>query len=311
MKQVPKDGQIAASAAELVGDTPLLRLGTFAPNLVGKIESFNPMSSVKDRIAVAMLEAAEEEGLLTDGTTIVEPTSGNTGVGLAFAAAAKGYDLVLTMPESMSEERRSLLKAFGADLELTPADDGMNGAIERAEELAAEREKAFVPQQFENPANPRIHRETTGPEIWEATGGEADVLVAGVGTGGTVTGVAQYFKEDRGRDDFEVVAVEPADSAVLSGEEAGSHGIQGIGAGFVPDVLDVALLDDVITVSDDESKAAARKLASETGVLAGISAGAALHAATAVARSPEHEDDLVVTILPDTGERYLSTDLFE
>lgn len=311
MKQVPKDGQIAESSVDLVGDTPILRLETFAPNLVAKLESFNPMSSVKDRIAVAMLEAAEEAGLLREGTTIIEPTSGNTGIGLAFAAAAKGYELVLTMPESMSEERRSLLRAFGADLELTSADDGMSGAIERAEELAADREDAFVPQQFENPSNPRIHRETTGPEMWEATGGEADVFVAGVGTGGTVTGVARYFKVDRERDDFQVVAVEPADSAVLSGEEAGSHGIQGIGAGFVPDVLDVTLLDDVVSVSDDESKAAARKLASEAGVLAGISAGAALHAATEVARSPEHEDDLVVTILPDSGERYLSTDLFE
>jgi cysteine synthase A len=265
---------------------------------------------VKDRIAVAMLEAAEEAGELDADTTIVEATSGNTGIGLAFAAAARDYDLVLAMPESMSQERRSMLRALGADLELTPADDGMSGAIDRAEELAADLEAAFVPRQFENPANPGIHRETTGPEIEAATDGAVDVVVAGVGTGGTVTGVAQHFKEDRGREDVEIVAVEPADSAVLSGEEAGSHGIQGIGAGFVPDVLEVDLLDEILTVHTEDAGEMTRKLGRETGLLAGISAGAALHAAVEVATRPDYEDRTVVTVLPDTGERYLSMDLF-
>lgn len=304
------ESTVASNITELVGNTPLVRLEAFAPNLVAKVESFNPMNSVKDRIAVAMLEAAADKDLLTPETTIIEPTSGNTGIGLAFASAAKGYDLVLTMPESMSEERRSLLKALGAELELTPADDGMQGAIDRAEELATEIENSFVPQQFQNLANPRIHHETTGPEIWEETNGSADVLVAGVGTGGTITGVTRYFKEDRGVEDFTAIAVEPADSAVLSGEESGSHEIQGIGAGFIPDVLEVELLDEVRTVEDESAKRTTRKLAEETGILAGVSAGAALHAATEVANTPAHEDDLVVTILPDSGERYLSTDLF-
>ncbi|AOW80797.1 cysteine synthase A [Halodesulfurarchaeum formicicum] len=303
--------RIVESSTDLVGNTPLLRLDSFAPNLLAKVESFNPLSSVKDRVAVAMLEAAEEAGELEAGTTIIEPTSGNTGIGLAYAAAAKGYDLVLTMPESMSEERRTLLRALGADLELTPADGGMTGAIDRATELAEANEPAFVPQQFENPANPGVHRETTGPEIEAATDGDADVFVAGVGTGGTVTGVAQYYKEELGREDFEVVAVEPADSAVLSGEESGSHGIQGIGAGFVPDILAVDLLDEVLTVTTEEAKATTRELSQETGLLTGISGGAALHAATEVANRPEYADRTVVTILPDSGERYLSTDLFQ
>jgi len=302
---------VAEDATDLVGDTPLVRLDAFAPNLLGKVESFNPLSSVKDRIAVAMLEAAEADGELDAGTTVVEPTSGNTGIGLAFAAAAKGYELLLTMPASMSEERRALLRALGADLELTPAEAGMPGAIERAGEIAAERSDTFVPGQFSNPANPRIHRETTGPEIWEATDGEADVLVAGVGTGGTITGIARYFKEDRGREAFEVVAVEPAESPVLSGGEAGGHGIQGIGAGFVPDVLDVDLVDDVVTVSEDLAAETTRRLARESGRLCGISSGAAVAAATDVAAREGHEDDLIVTVLPDTGERYLSTGLFE
>ncbi len=310
MNEPSHPNRIVEDMTELVGNTPIIRLDEFAPNLLAKLEAFNPLSSVKDRIAVSMLEAAEEAGELEAGTTIVEPTSGNTGIGLAFAAAAKGYDLVLTMPESMSQERRSLLRALGAELELTPADGGMPGAIERAAELGDELEDAFVPQQFENPANPRIHRETTGPEIWNATDGEADVLVAGVGTGGTITGVAQYMKEDRGREDFEAIAVEPASSAVLSGAESGSHGIQGIGAGFVPDVLDVSLLDEVVTVSTEASGEASRELARETGILAGISSGAALHAAREVANRPGYEDRTVVTLLPDTGERYLSTDLF-
>ena len=303
-----KTDAIASDATELVGDTPLVDLSTFAPGLLGKVEAANPAGSVKDRIAVAMLDAAEEAGKLDSGTPIVEPTSGNTGIGLAFAAAAKGYDLTLTMPSSMSEERRQLLRAYGADLELTPADAGMSGAIERAEELAAEIE-GFVPQQFENDANPRIHRETTGPELWEATGGDLDAVVAGVGTGGTITGVSEYIKEEIGAD-VHVVAVEPADSAVLSGEEPGSHGIQGIGAGFVPGVLRTELLDEVVTVDRDQAVAASRRLASEVGILAGLSAGAALHAASSVA-SQRPAGDRTAVILPDTGERYLSTDLFE
>jgi cysteine synthase A len=302
---------VADDATELVGETPLVRLDSFADNLVAKVESFNPLGSVKDRIGVAMLERAAEEGLVDPDTTVVEPTSGNTGIGLAFTSAAKGYDLVLTMPESMSEERRSMLSALGAELVLTPAEDGMGGAIERAQELAEELDNAFVPQQFQNLANPSAHRETTGPEIWDATDGEADVFVAGVGTGGTVTGVAEYFTEQRERTDFRTVAVEPADSAVLSGEDPGSHGIQGIGAGFVPDVLRTELLDEVVTVTRAEGVDAARRLAAEEGLLVGLSSGAALHAASEVASRPEHADDLVVVLLPDTGERYLSTDLFE
>jgi cysteine synthase A len=302
---------IAADATELVGDTPLVRLDEFAPNLVAKVESLNPGSSIKDRIAVAMLETAKAEGQLTPETTIVEPTSGNTGVGLAMASAAKGYDLILTMPESMSEERRALLRALGAELELTPADAGMSGAIDRASELASGLDDAFLPQQFENLANPEIHRETTGPEIWEATDGNADVLVAGVGTGGTITGVSEYFKEERERTAFEAIAVEPADSAVLSGAEAGSHGIQGIGAGFLPDVLRMELIDEVRTVEQAAAAEATRELAQRTGILAGISSGAALHVAISVATDPAYSDDLVVTVLPDTGERYLSTDLFD
>ncbi len=300
---------IAENVTELVGNTPLVRLDEFAPNLLGKVESFNPLSSVKDRIAVAMLDAAEAEGLLTPETTIIEPTSGNTGVGLACASAARGYDLLLTMPESMSEERRSLLRALGAELVLTPADEGMNGAIDRADELAGDLEDTFVPQQFENLANPRIHRETTGPEIWEATGGQVDVVVAGVGTGGTITGISEYLKQECDAE-VQTIAVEPADSAVLSGGEPDSHEIQGIGAGFVPEVLRTELVDGVRTVEDSEARSATRELARRTGILTGISSGAALHAATEVATEPAHEDDLVVTILPDTGERYLSTDLF-
>jgi len=300
----------ADDATELIGGTPLVRLDSFAPNLVGKVESTNPLSSIKDRIAVAMLDAAEDEGYVDADTTIVEPTSGNTGIGLAFACAARDYDLVLTMPESMSEERRSLLRALGARLELTPADDGMAGAIDRADELADEIGNAFVPQQFRNLANPRIHRETTGPEIWEDTDGEVDVLVAGVGTGGTITGVSEYIKEEKGAA-LTTVAVEPAASAVLSGGDPDSHEIQGIGAGFVPDILREELIDEVETVTDDEARRATRRLASEAGLLVGISSGAALAAAERVATAPEHEDDLVVVVLPDSGERYLSTDLFE
>ena len=300
---------VRADVTGTVGGTPLVRLDGFAPNLYGKLESANPGGSVKDRIGVAMIERAEEAGLVGEGTTIVEPTSGNTGVGLAMASAAKGYDLVLTMPDSMSEERRRLLAALGAELVLTPGADGMAGAIERADEIAEEREDSFVPQQFQNLANPWIHRTTTGPEIWDDTDGGVDVLVAGVGTGGTITGVSEYVKEERGKDEFRAVAVEPAASPVLSGGEPGSHGIQGIGAGFVPDVLRVELIDEVTAVGREDAVAAARLLAAREGILAGISSGAALSAAVEVAA--RDEDATVVVVLPDTGERYLSTDLFD
>ncbi|WP_135305872.1 cysteine synthase A [Haloarcula amylovorans] len=298
---------VASDVTELVGETPLLRLDAFAPNLLGKVEAANPGGSVKDRIAVAMLERAREAGHLEPGGTVVEPTSGNTGIGLAVAAAAEGYDLVLTMPESMSEERRALLRALGADLVLTSADGGMAEAIESAEAIADERENSFVPQQFTNLANPRIHRETTGPEIWRATDGAVDAVVAGVGTGGTITGVSAALKEDRDAD-VRSIAVEPADSAVLSGGEPGSHSVQGIGAGFVPEVLRIELLDEVHTVESDEAAAAARQLASEQGLLVGISSGAAIAAAERVAT--DAPDEAVVVVLPDTGERYLSTELF-
>ncbi|WP_158853514.1 cysteine synthase A [Halorhabdus sp. CUG00001] len=293
----------------LIGETPLLRLddGT-GTTVLAKVESFNPYS-IKDRIGRAMIEAAEEAGEVTDDTVIIEPTSGNTGIGLASVCAAKGYDLVLAMPESMSEERRQLLAGLGADLELTDADGGMNGAIERAEELAAEYDDTFIPQQFQNPANPGAHRETTGPELWADTDGELDAFVAGIGTGGTITGVAEYLTEDV-EADVDIVGVEPADSAVLSGGEPGSHGIQGIGAGFVPEILRTDLLDEVVTVEREDSLAEARRLASAEGLAVGISAGAAAYAAKHVAE--DYPDDAVVaTVLPDTGERYLSTDLFE
>jgi cysteine synthase A len=299
---------IAGDVTEHIGDTPLVRLDTFAPNLVGKLESFNPANSVKDRIGVAMLDRAEREGLVDDDTTIVESTSGNTGIGLAAACAARGYDLVLVMPDSMSEERRALLSALGAEVVLTDGDDGMDGAIEYADDLAAELTNSYVPQQFENPANPDIHRETTGPEIWEATDGDVDTVVAGVGTGGTVTGIAEYLVEDRGAD-VDIVGVEPARSAVLSGDEPGSHSLQGIGAGFVPEILRTDLLDDVIAVPREVAVERSRTLARDEGILAGISAGAAVEAGMQVATA--NPDDLVVTIVPDFGERYLSTDLYE
>lgn len=298
---------IAADVTDLVGDTPLVRLDSFAANLVGKLEFYNPANSVKDRIGTAMLDHAEREGLVSEETTIVEPTSGNTGIGLAAASAARGYDLVLVMPDSMSEERRTLLSAFGAQVVLTDGDDGMDGAIEYADKLAAKLEDSYVPQQFQNPANPGIHRETTGPEIWHDTDGEVDAVVAGVGTGGTVTGVAAHLKEDVDAD-IDVVGVEPARSAVLSGEKPGSHSLQGIGAGFVPEVLRTELLDDVVAVEREVAVERSRELARAEGILAGISAGAAVEAGTQVAR--RHTDDLVVTVVPDFGERYLSTDLY-
>lgn len=299
---------IADDVTDLVGETPLVRLDTFAPNLLGKLESFNPANSVKDRIGVAMLDRAEREGLVDDDTTIVESTSGNTGIGLATACAARGYDLVLVMPDTMSDERRALLSALGAEVVLTDGDDGMNGAIEYADELAAELDNSYVPQQFENSANPAVHRETTGPEIWNGTDGDVDAVVAGVGTGGTITGIAEHLTEDRDAD-VDIVGVEPARSAVLSGEEPGSHSLQGIGAGFVPDILRTDLLDDVLTVPRETAVERSRTLAREEGIFAGISAGAAIEAGTRVAT--ENPDDLVVTIVPDFGERYLSTDLYE
>jgi len=300
---------VSDDVTELIGETPLLRLSRGSGTTVlAKVESFNPYS-VKDRIARSMIETAEERGEITDDTVVVEPTSGNTGIGLASVCAAKGYDLVLAMPESMSEERRQLLAGLGAELELTDADGGMSGAIDRAHELAVEYDDAFVPQQFENPANPAAHRETTGPELWEATDGELDAFVAGIGTGGTITGVGEFLREEV-EADVDVVGIEPADSAVLSGEEPGSHGIQGIGAGFVPEILRTELLDEVVTVEREESIAEARRIAGEKGLAVGISAGAAALAARRVADG--YPDEAVVaTLLPDTGERYLSTDLFE
>jgi len=303
--QVPPEREhrpVAAGVTDLIGETPLVRLDGFAANLLGKVESTNPYS-VKDRIAMYMVEAAAESGELPEDGTVVEATSGNTGIGLAAVCAARGYDCVLTMPESMSEERRRLLAALGADLELTPADDGMSGAIERADHLAA-ADDAVRARQFENEANPRAHRETTGPEIWNATDG---VDVAGVGTGGTITGVSEYIKEEAGAD-LTSVAVEPESSQLLSADDPDSHDIQGIGPGFVPDILRRELLDEVRTADKSQSMAAARKLAESEGILVGISAGAALHAA--IEYATDNPEETVVVVLPDTGERYLSTELW-
>ena len=304
--------KIASNVAQLVGNTPMVWLDHLAKGLparvAAKLEFFNPGSSVKDRIGVSMIEAAERAGCIGPDTIILEPTSGNTGISLALVCAARGYRLTLTMPESMSEERRRILKAFGAELVLTPAKEGMTGAVNRAREMAAKDSRYFIPQQFENPANPEVHRRTTAEEIWRDTDGAVDIVVVGVGTGGTITGVAEVIKARKAG--FRAVAVEPAESPVLSGGDPGTHGIQGIGAGFVPKVLNRDVVDEVIQVRTKDAMATARALAKKEGILAGISSGAALWAALEVARRPENQAKLVVVILPDTGERYLTTDLF-
>ena len=294
----------ASDITQLIGTTPLVRINRLVAegNLVlAKLEMFNPLSSVKDRIGFAMIEAAESQGILKSGDTIVEPTSGNTGIALAFVCAARGYKLILTMPESMSIERRKILSLLGAEIVLTPANGGMKGAVKRAEEISTER-KAFMPQQFENPANPAIHRRSTAEEVWEATDGQVDVFIAGVGTGGTITGVGGVLKERKPT--VEIVAVEPAESPVLSGGSSGAHGIQGIGAGFVPAVLDAGLIDRIIQMKTEEAKAMARMLAREEGIFVGISSGAAMKAAQRV--DTEVEGKTIVVVFPDTGERYLS-----
>lgn len=305
--------RIAADIIEVVGNTPLVRLNRVtrgcAAEVVAKLESFNPAGSVKDRIGVSMIEAAEQAGVIKEDTVIVEPTSGNTGIALAFVCAAKGYRLVLTMPETMSVERRRLLEAYGAELILTPGPEGMPGAIKKAEELVASDPRHFMPQQFKNPANPAVHRETTAREIWDGTGGKVDVVVAGVGTGGTITGVAEVIKAKK--PDFKAVAVEPAASPVLAGGERGPHTIQGIGAGFVPDVLRLELVDEIIEVKDADAAETARALAKKEGILVGISSGAAVWAAISVAKRADNKGKLIVVVLPDTGERYLSTPLFQ
>src|SRR5579862_5711153 len=302
--------KIANNVTELIGNTPLVRLNRLTANskaqVVCKLEYFNPLSSVKDRIGVAMIEAAERDGKLTPGITVLEPTSGNTGIALAFACAAKGYQCKLIMPDTMSHERRALLRALGAELILTPGPEGMPGAINRAEEIAAaEPGKYFIPQQFENPANPEIHRRTTAEEIWRDTDGQCDILVAGVGTGGTVTGVGEVIKARK--PSFKVVAVEPTASAVLSGKPKGPHPIQGIGAGFIPKNLNTEIYDEVIAVTNEDSMRTARRLAREEGIFAGISSGAAVWAALQVAERDENAGKLIVVIIPSTGERYLST----
>jgi len=305
--------KIAKDITQLIGNTPLVRLNKITKGLKGdiiaKLEYFNPCSSVKDRIGLNMIEAAEKDGLIKKNTVIVEPTSGNTGIALAFVCAARGYKLILTMPDTMSMERRQLLAAFGAELVLTPGSKGISGAVKKAEELVAENPGYYMPQQFENPANPEIHRRTTAQEIWRDTDGMVDMLVAGVGTGGTITGVAEVIKKKKPA--FKAIAVEPADSPVLSGGQPGPHKIQGIGAGFVPGILNTQIIDEIITVAYDDAKMIAQRLAKEEGILAGISSGAATWAALEVARREQSKDKMIVVILASTGERYLTTDLFK
>ncbi|KHD38377.1 cysteine synthase [Clostridium acetobutylicum] len=308
-------GKIYKNLIETIGRTPLVELSNYKEknkiegNILGKVEYFNPSGSIKDRIAYSMIKNAEEQGLINKDTVIIEPTSGNTGVGLAFIAAAKGYKLVLTMPETMSVERRKLLTAYGAEIVLTSGVEGMTGAIKKANELASENPNSFIPQQFKNPSNPAIHEVTTGIEIWEDTDGKVDAVVAGVGTGGTITGIAKTLREKN--KDIKIIAVEPATSPVLSGGKAGPHKIQGIGAGFVPDVYEAELIDEIIQVKNEDAFASAKELAREEGILAGISSGAALFAAKEVASRPEFKGKNVVVILPDSGQRYLSMSVFD
>lgn len=317
-ENAPFRGRIYDDITQCIGATPLVRLrrvvGDARGIVVAKLENFNPLWSVKDRIGVAMIDAGEREGKIKEGTVIIEPTSGNTGIGLAFTCAARGYKLIVTMPESMSLERRRLLKAFGAEVVLTPAEKGMNGAIARAEELVRERPNSFMPQQFKNPANPEIHRQTTAEEIWRDTDGKVDILVSGIGTGGTITGVSEVIKQRK--PSFKAIAVEPTKSPVITQKRAGEplkpgpHRIQGIGAGFIPEILNMNIIDEVVQVQEEDAFTMARRIAAEEGILGGISCGAAAHVAIEVAKRPENAGKMIVVVLPDLGERYLSTPLY-